>query len=75
MDARPTLDVDNLEPTKKLLQDRRRVWKKFFPKGSKQLSRVLYKFRERQRELLNSENIEDPNPYKKTYLFYALGTA
>ncbi len=69
---RPLLDVTDLNPTKKLLQDRRRVFRKAMPKGSKKLARLLYKFREKQRELLGSEDIEDPNPYDKKYVFYAL---
>jgi hypothetical protein len=69
---RPQLDVTNLETPKPLWRERRRAWKKLFPKGGKKMSRILYKFREMQRDMLRSDDIEDPNPYAKTYVFYAL---
>lgn len=31
---------------------------------------VMYKYRKRQRQLLEDNDIEDPDPYDPTYVFY-----
>ena len=31
---------------------------------------VMYKYRKRQRQLLENDDIEDPDPYVPTYVFY-----
>lgn len=75
MDPRPTLDVDNLRSPVRLLQARRRAFKKAMMQMSnedkKQLSAVLAKYRRRQTKLLGRKD-EDPNPYDSDYVFYCL---
>lgn len=77
MDAKPTLDISNLGYCAK----HSREWKKrvkLVVHDNKKLrtkaSRILSKWRVKQEELVG-DNIEDPNPYQPSYVFYCLEVA
>jgi hypothetical protein len=72
---RPTLDIDDLRSDEK----RRKDWKKhmknilYISKNDKQkVAYVVHKWRKKQRELLGKKDIEDPDPFVETYVFYCL---
>lgn len=78
-EMKPTLDVDNLEDHK-VVEKRRKTWKRhlksalYISKNDKQkVAYVLHKWRKKQRELLGQKDIEDPDPFVETYVFYCLG--
>jgi hypothetical protein len=64
---KPTIDPESPKTSRRKLLER-------IPKRSKKdQCRVYYmmrKFRQRQEELLGTENIEDPDPFEPTYIFY-----
>jgi hypothetical protein len=64
---KPTIDPESPKTSRSQPLER-------IPKRSKKdQSRVYYmmrKFRQRQEELLGTENIEDPDPFEPTYIFY-----
>ena len=73
---RPTLDVD-ISESRSLEERRRRQWKKhmksvlYIPTSDKQKAAyVLRKWRKKQRKLLGKTDIEDPDPFVETYVFY-----
>lgn len=81
MEPRPTVDVTNLDSTRRLRSHRRKVMKrilKAFMDLSKQekksVSKVVSWYRSRQKKLLG-ETDSDPNPYDSTYIFYCLENA
>ncbi len=76
MDPRPTLQVDELTFPSALRASRKRALLQRLSKWTKpdkqRLYRIMYKFRTKQRTL--DDDIEDPNPYKPTYVFYCMNT-
>jgi hypothetical protein len=71
MDRKPKLDVTNLESPESLKRARRSVLKKVVGPAGPVTSRVLSKYRARQRKLLRRTE-EDPDPYDERYIFYCL---
>lgn len=71
---KPTLDVTNLDTRTSLLKRRLKEYKRRIPKFDKydrrEIAYILHKFRKKQRKMLDSRNIEDPDPYDCTYVFY-----
>lgn len=77
-EMRPIVDVD-VEGDRKLEEKRKKEWKKhmkavlYISKTEKQrVSYVLHKWRKKQRKLLGKKDIEDPDPFTETYVFYCL---
>ncbi len=75
---RPTIDVKTRSDDK-LTKKRKKAWKHFLKevldipkKDRKKAASVLHKWRKKQRELLDNDNIEDPDPFVQTYVFYCL---
>lgn len=75
---KPTLDVD-MRSNRKLVEKRKRSWNRFMKKvldlprkERKKASEALHTWRKKQRNLLGHRDIEDPNPFDKTYVFYCL---
>ena len=72
MDPRPTLDVVNLDSPSRLRRQRRRAMEIEIPKEEKKIvSRVLTRYRRKQRRLWG-KTVEDPDPYDSDYVFYCL---
>ena len=71
MEHRPKLDVMNLESPDALTKKRKAVWKKVVGPAGPIATRVLSKYRARQRKLLGDDT-EDPDPYDERYIFYCL---
>jgi hypothetical protein len=71
MERRPKIDVMNLESPPALKKQRRAALKKAMGPAGPVASRVVSKYRARQRKLLGDDN-EDPDPYSHTYVFYCL---
>jgi hypothetical protein len=71
MEARPTLDLDNLESPSSLVKSRRRALKRAMLRTSR-ASDVVSKYRRKQRRLLDGESDSDPDPYDPYYVFYCL---
>lgn len=74
MDSKPTLDIINL----RVCEKHRRDWKRRISaivhedkKARSRANRILRKWRGKQEEL-TGEEIEDPDPYQPTYVFYCL---
>ena len=71
MTPRPEID---LESPRVSAQERYREFKKLLPKYEKndygRMYYVMKKFRRRQQVLLDYEDIEDPDPYAPSYVFY-----
>ncbi len=71
MDPKPT--IDPYSPRASASQ-REKDFAKLLPKYDKKdygrMYYVMKKFRNRQKILLGSEDIEDPDPYMPTYIFY-----
>lgn len=71
MTPRPTIEIDSLNANYK---ERQKEFLKMFPKYSKvdygKMYYTMKKFRNRQRVLLHTNDIEDPDPFFPTYLFY-----
>lgn len=69
--AKPSIDPDSPRGDRK---QREKEFLKLLPKYSKaEYARTYYvmkKFRNRQKVLLDAEDIEDPDPFYPTYLFY-----
>jgi hypothetical protein len=74
MDPRPTLDVVNLTPSNRMASERRRRLKRILRKneGSKVVTRILARYRRKQKVLLGGKTDEDPDPYDSDYVFYCL---
>jgi hypothetical protein len=66
---RPSIDLDSPQAA-----SRHKEFMKRFPKYDKKdyakTYSILKKFRNRQQMLLNTEDIEDPDPFEPTYIFY-----
>lgn len=77
MESRPHLDVDNLSVPASLTRSRKAHYRSRLSPWTKEdkqrLYRILYTFRRKQRDLTD-ENVEDPDPYDPTYVFYCLST-
>jgi hypothetical protein len=78
--TRPTLDVENLDISHRQSHQRKKAFrhrlKKLVNASSHEkhkISRILSKYRERQRRNLGSKD-EDPDPYDSKYIFYCLET-
>lgn len=71
MTPRPEID---LESPRVSARERYKEFKKLLPKYEKKDYGKMYytmkKFRDRQRDLLEKEDVEDPDPYMPTYVFY-----
>jgi hypothetical protein len=71
MTPRPQIDLNSPCADRKT---REKEFLKLFPKYSKtEYARTYYtlrKFRNRQKVLMDNENIEDPDPFYPSYLFY-----
>ncbi len=75
MDTRPLLDVTNLKCSVSLYTDRKKQMKKrlMMDRTKQEKRRVYYvlsKYRAKQKLLLESGSIEDPDPYSPSYVFY-----
>lgn len=77
---KPILDTTS-KSTKFLIKERKRAMRYILEdalclsgKEKRKVTRVLHKWRKKQRELLGHRDIEDPNPFDKTYVFYCLDT-
>lgn len=73
MTPRPTIDPES--PVPALLRKMRRIeMSKRMPKYDKKdyakMYRVMKKYRAKQIDLLEDNDIEDPDPYVPTYVFY-----
>lgn len=71
---KPTIDV-KIRTDDKLIRKRKRRLKEAMDiskKERKKVAHVLHKWRKKQRELLDKDDIEDPDPFAKTYVFYCL---
>lgn len=68
---KPTIDPDSPRGDRK---QREKEFLKLFPKYDKadygKMYYTMRKFRNRQKVLLDAEDIEDPDPFMPTYLFY-----
>ena len=73
MDPRPTLNITNLTPSRRVASERRRrLWRILRDNGlSKMDARILASYRRKQRRLLGKTD-EDPDPYAPEYIFYCL---
>jgi hypothetical protein len=63
----PTIDLESPEAD---YRARRKELQSRLPRLDNKTLYVLNKFRKRQILLLMDEDIEDPNPYLPTYIFY-----
>lgn len=73
MDPRPTLDDIDIRAKKSVLQARIRQIKQAMPKEDRaRISYVVNKYRKKQRKMMEDDDIEDPNPYAASYVFYCL---
>lgn len=73
MTPRPTIDPES--PTKSLLVKMRRnkmmnKIPKYEGKDYHKMYYVLNKYRKKQADLLEGDDIEDPDPYSPWYVFY-----
>lgn len=68
---KPTIDLHSPEAE---YTERRKEFLKLFPKYSKldygKMYYIMKKFRIRQQLLLDADDIEDPDPFYPTYVFY-----
>jgi len=68
---KPSIDLDSPGANDR---DRHKEFMKLLPKCDKKdqgkTSYIMKKFRTRQRVLLDSEDIEDPDPFTPKYIFY-----
>lgn len=68
---KPTIDPNSPRADHK---EREKEFRKLFPKYNKvdygKMYHIMKKFRNRQRVLLDTDDIEDPDPFMPTYLFY-----
>lgn len=71
MTTKPIIDTET-EGTKTLYNQRQKELAKRLPKRTREMQHVLTQFRELQRSLLKSPNIEDPYPYDNKYIFYCM---
>ncbi len=73
---RPTLDVVNLTPSNRMAAERRRRLKRILrnKETSKIITRILARYRRKQKKLLGGNTDEDPDPYESNYVFYCLKT-
>lgn len=75
MDPRPTLDEIVIRAKQSVLQTRIRQIKQAMPKEERaRVSYVVNKYRKKQRKMMEDDDIEDPNPYAASYVFYCLET-
>jgi hypothetical protein len=75
MDPRPAIDIIDIRATQSVLKARIRQIKQAMPKEERvRISYVVNKYRKKQRKLLEEDDIEDPNPYAASYIFYCLET-
>jgi hypothetical protein len=68
---KPTIDTE-IEGDIDLYRKRQKELTKRLPKRTREVQFILTQYRELQRKLLKSPNIEDPYPYKHTYIFYCM---
>ena len=68
---KPTIDTET-EGSSELYRKRQYSLAKRLPKRTREVQHILTQYRELQRKLLKSPDIEDPYPYKNTYIFYCM---
>jgi len=68
---KPTIDTET-EGDMELYRKRYKELAKRLPKRTREVQYILTQYRELQRKLLKSPNIEDPYPYSKKYIFYCM---
>ena len=68
---RPTIDTET-EGDIDLYRKRQQALAKKLPKRTREVQHILTQYRDLQRKLLKSPDIEDPYPYKRTYIFYCM---
>lgn len=68
---RPTIDTE-IEGDMTLYKKRQKELTKRLPKRTREVQHILTQYRDLQRKLLKSPDIEDPYPYKHTYIFYCM---
>jgi len=68
---KPSIDPDSPRADK---STREKEFQKLFPKQSKvdymKIYYIVNKYRKRQRILLDAQDIEDPDPFLPSYIFY-----
>ena len=68
---RPTIELDSPSAD---YNERRKSFMKLFPKYEKtehsKMYYIMKKFRNRQMVLLDTDDIEDPDPFVPTYIFF-----
>ena len=65
---RPALDLDKMHGSRP--RPRKRNVLHFEKKDQRRAAYVVNKFRNIQRKMLNDGDIEDPDPYASSYIFY-----
>lgn len=73
MEAKPTIDPESLVNTLVRKIRKQELAKKIPKYGGKEYAkmyRTMKKYRKKQMELLDDDDIEDPDPYAPSYVFY-----
>lgn len=68
---KPTLDTET-EGDGDLYRKRQKILAKRLPHRTREVQYILTQYRELQRKLLKSADIEDPYPYSRKYIFYCM---
>lgn len=68
---KPTIDTE-IEGDMELYKKRQYALTKRLPKRTREVQHILTQYRELQRKLLKSPDIEDPYPYSRKYIFYCM---
>ena len=68
---KPIIDIET-EGDMELYKKRQNALTKRLPKRTREVQYILTQYRELQRKLLKSPDIEDPYPYNKKYIFYCM---
>lgn len=68
---KPTIDTET-EGDGELYRKRQHALAKRLPKRTREVQHILTQYRELQRKLLKSPDIEDPYPYSRKYIFYCM---
>ncbi len=73
MTPRPTIDPESMVNSLVYKIRRTELAKKipkYQPKDYAKMYRVMKKYRKKQLEMLEDDDIEDPDPYDRSYVFY-----
>ena len=68
---KPTIDTET-EGDLDLFKKRQKELVKRMPRRTREVQYILTQYRELQRKLLKSPDIEDPYPYNRSYIFYCM---